>query len=253
MRLRRISVVVLLALICASTASAWWPWSKNAKRFLTTSTCPSGGWTAPANVYQAYLSGTGGGAAGNAQSVFSSPGYGGSAGEWSNKTAVNVVPGTCYSVTIGAAGLGQYGALGTAGGNTTFGSLFTLHGGTKSGQISYGGGALGNKVFVTYCGVSTFPACQETICAGSGGSNFAANSENGYDGCPSAQFVGGKGGICVQPDGSAFGCGSSDSPAGGGAGGGGAGRYGSGGPRRCGCSRGSNVRPAGASTSGSGT
>jgi hypothetical protein len=103
----------------------------------------SGTWTCPAGVTRVFLWGTGGGGGGGgyAASTFVG-GAGGTSGRW-GLLAVDVVPSTVYSVTIGAAGIGVVGASGTAGGSTTFGSLATFAGGAGGSIAVYstvGGG-----------------------------------------------------------------------------------------------------------------
>jgi len=101
------------------------------KQFLTSSS-----WTAPAGVTFVFLLGSGGGGGGS--------GGGGNTGhsEYGGGsiipilTNVVVVPNTSYTITIGAGGAGGAGTallspnLGSAGGDTTFGSLATFNGRT---------------------------------------------------------------------------------------------------------------------------
>jgi len=92
----------------------------------------NGTWTAPANITsaQVLLVGGGGGGGGGSQNV---AGGGGAGGQVMVKN-ITVVPGTTYSINIGAGGQGGQGALlsaadvtstlpGSNGGNTTFGTL----------------------------------------------------------------------------------------------------------------------------------
>lgn len=108
-----------------------------------------GTFTVPAGKTTVYLTGCaagggGGGGAGRSASG-SGGGGGGGAGAIAFKIPVSVTPGQVIPVTIGQAGAGgrggsepDDGALGGTGGNTSFGSLLTLVGGTGG----RGGGTL---------------------------------------------------------------------------------------------------------------
>jgi len=96
------------------------------------STTISAGWTAPAGVTQVevlVVAGGGGGSSG-----------GGGAGGLVYNSAYTVTPGSTYTVTVGSGGNGGYcdsggGAIGTAGGNSVFGTL-TAIGGGRGGQAT---------------------------------------------------------------------------------------------------------------------
>lgn len=111
----------------------------------------SGSWTCPANVTTVYVSGCGGGGGGGGgggspgAGASSGAGGGGGAGASAMKRPVTVVPGTVYTITIGAGGIGGNGGAigasgsdGTDGGNTSFGALLTLTGGGRG----FGGGGV---------------------------------------------------------------------------------------------------------------
>jgi len=137
-------------------------------------------WTCPPGVTVGWLSGVpgggGGGASGsnNTSNAASSGGGGGGAGQPAIRQPVTLVPGTVYSITIGAAGIGgpapaQGSAStsannGTNGGNTSFGTLLTLTGGT--------GGIAG-----------TAGAASGAVPGGSGGAGFP-NGGTASDGAP---------------------------------------------------------------------
>jgi len=86
----------------------------------------NGSWVCPSGVTKALLYGFGGGGGGGASSN-----WGGGGGSIATLSLVNVVPGTSYSVTVGAAGSGAISVLtnGGSGGATIFGSLYSTLGG----------------------------------------------------------------------------------------------------------------------------
>ena len=109
----------------------------------------SGTWTAPAGVTTAWLTGCGpgGGGGGNNAAI---GGGGGGGGQSVIAEAVTVVPGTTYTVTIGAGGAGGAttvaGSAGTSA--TSFGALLTLAagaGGAAGGAGGAAGGAGGSQ------------------------------------------------------------------------------------------------------------
>jgi hypothetical protein len=77
-------------------------------------------WVAPAGcltaIVECWGAGGGGGGSGNGTGA---AGGGGGGGAYSKKT-LSVVPGTSYTVTVGAAGTGGTGANGTTGGDSWF-------------------------------------------------------------------------------------------------------------------------------------
>ena len=110
----------------------------------------SGSWTCPDGVTTVYITGCAagaGGAGGGSASAYSatrsaSGGGGGGAGETAIRRTVTVVPGTTYTVTIGAGSSGGAGGIvsgnnnGTNSadaGSTSFGTLLTLAGGLAAG------------------------------------------------------------------------------------------------------------------------
>ena len=95
-------------------------------------------WVAPYGVTSVCVEGQGGGGGGGGGDALTvgGGGGGGGGGEWSGRLLVAVVPGTSYTVTVGAAGtggagdtVGSGGANGSAGGGTSFGALMSLSGG----------------------------------------------------------------------------------------------------------------------------
>ena len=87
-------------------------------------------WTAPAGVTSVnYLVVAGGGGGGSAATGISMGGGGGAGGLLQGQ--LTVVPGTTYTVTVGAGG-----SAGTNGGNSVFGSITATGGGAGAGGIS---------------------------------------------------------------------------------------------------------------------
>lgn len=110
----------------------------------------SGSWTCPDGVTTVYITGCaagaggagGGSAASSSATRSASGGGGGGAGETAIRRTVTVVPGTTYTVTIGAGSSGGAGGIvsgnnnGTNSadaGSTSFGTLLTLAGGLAAG------------------------------------------------------------------------------------------------------------------------
>jgi hypothetical protein len=105
----------------------------------------SGTWVCPFGVNTVWLSGAGGGGGGGGASNVSNAAAGGGGGGASVIGAqVTVVPGTSYTVTIGAGGAGgnNTGTNGATGGATSFGALATYSGGA-GGTGSTGGATAG--------------------------------------------------------------------------------------------------------------
>jgi len=169
----------------------------------------SGNWTCPAGVTVGWLSGCagggGGGASGsnNTANAAASGGGGGGAGQPVIRQSVTLVPGTVYAYVVGAAGLGGAAPAqgsastsannGTAGGNTTFGTLLTLTGGAggtagaagaASGTaVPGGGGGTGYPVGGTASDGAPAPTLS-TIPAWPGVSGAGASSPFGGGGTP---------------------------------------------------------------------
>lgn len=120
----------------------------------------TGTWTATSSPVWLTICGGGGGAGGGDGEEPGNPngGNGGGASEYTIDYVFVVVPGTAYSVIIGNGGVGGLGGVylgsgtaGTAGGNTSFGTL-TVTGGKAGGA---GGGSPGGTVTVSTSGTST--------------------------------------------------------------------------------------------------
>lgn len=196
------------------SASSGWvdPASGGTQRFTA-----DGTFIVPPGVTTLYVSGAGGGGGGGAGAGSSGGGYsggggGGGAGRSTVKQPINVTPGATVVVTIGAAGSGGNAAVvsggaGGAGGQTVFGSLLTLAGGTggAGGNGSSGSGGAGGSP-----GGQTGGDAQLSGTAGNGGSGGSGPFGTGGGGGRAGQGAG-----TASPGSVAFGFGT------GGAGGGG--------------------------------
>lgn len=97
----------------------------------------SGTWTCPAGVTTAFATGIGGGGGSNAVAGSASGVYTGGAGSGApaNRVRLAVVPGTAYTITIGAGG-----TYANSGGTTSFGALLSLAGGSPAEAVDGGRG-----------------------------------------------------------------------------------------------------------------
>jgi hypothetical protein len=165
-------------------------------------------WTAPAGVTKIYADAAAGGGGGS-YSVGTAGGGGAAALESSPYT---VVPGTVYTITIGASGAGGTSSSvnGTAGGTTSMSSLFTLAGGGGAavnvpgaaggtggspGGVGaaftssiWGGGVGGNSLWGAGGGYQASNAAFAGL-AGSGFGAGGAAGNNGIGGAGSPGFV----------------------------------------------------------------
>ena len=114
----------------------------------------NGTWTKPAGLKggQVWVTMIGGGSAGNGSS--STEANGGNSGQFVQRLPVNVASETSVSVTVGAGGVGT-GAVGGAGGVSSFGALVSCSGGVAPSALYRGnsdnsGGALGGLDFGSY-------------------------------------------------------------------------------------------------------
>jgi len=148
----------------------------------------SGTWTAPAGVTQVRLvviGGGGGGGGYNSTGGTNDGGNGGSAGVAVGN--VTVVPGTAYTVTIGAGGAGgATNTNGTAGSTTSFGALMSATGGgaglTNGGVGANGAGSSGTTRNTNTSVTTMAPfGGSNSRAAGSGAATvaWANNSANG--------------------------------------------------------------------------
>jgi hypothetical protein len=148
----------------------------------------SGTWTAPAGVTRAQLVVVGGGGGGggyNSTGGTNDGGNGGSAGVAVGN--VTVVPGTAYTVTVGAGGAGGVtNANGTAGSTTSFGALMSATGGgagLTNGSVGANGAGTNGTTRNTSINVTTMSPFggSGSRAAGSGAATvaWAINSANG--------------------------------------------------------------------------
>ncbi len=146
-------------------------WGQNVTSLSTTTSTT---WLCPAGVTSVQVEawGGGGGGAGSGGSANLYTGGGGAGGNYARNTAVTVVPGTTYTITIGAGGA----AGGTSG---TANNVADLNGGTTSfGTLLYASGGQGGAGGLT------------AIKAGIGGGNAGilaytvTSAGNGYSSTP---------------------------------------------------------------------
>ncbi len=193
----------------------------------------NGSWICPPGVFFAWVTGYGGGGGGGGGGAGSTPlarsvaGGGGGGGSQQSTQLVAVVPGTTYTITIGAGGTANgVDVEGSAGDDTFFGALATFPGGGGGGAPSFevpnvaaraclGGRPVrgefqdgqGGQYIPTTIGIELYD-----LAPGAGGHGInSITSQNGIDGAASIQGWAG---------GASFGCGNFT---GGGAGGGGGG------------------------------
>ncbi len=83
-------------------------------------------WTAPTGVTSVTAEVWGGGGGGGGQNLASDGGGGGGGGAYSKQTAITVVPGNSYTVTVGSGGTGGTSGCGTTGGDSWFVNTSTV-------------------------------------------------------------------------------------------------------------------------------
>ncbi len=165
-------------------------------RFVRQTFNSSGSWTCPAGITKVILWGMGGGAGGGGgqnatASAGGNGGYGG-AGVALQMAIVDVVPNTTYTITIGAGGTGGPNnataatSKGTAGGDTSFGALFTWKGAPTNGTVSlykhYTSAARGYSVLST-----TSSLLLGSTSGNAANFNFGANPAFAYHGLRAAR------------------------------------------------------------------
>lgn len=156
----------------------------------------SGTWTAGAGVTSIWLDGAApGGGGGGAANGASTTAGGGGGGQAIKGVRYAVVPGTAYTVTIGAVGTGGTAGAnaGTAGGTTSFGALVSLAGGSgalgaAAGANSLGAAAGGTGGMAGGCG-RTVGGSATTIGGDGGGTIWGAGATQ-----TAAAFTGATGG-----------------------------------------------------------
>jgi hypothetical protein len=102
----------------------------------------SGTWICPQGVTSISVECWGGGGAGGAATGNPAAGGGGAGGAYAKSTAITVVPGTSYTVTIGGGGMGNNTGIGGAGGASWFNTTTTVLAVGGAG----GNGALSNNL-----------------------------------------------------------------------------------------------------------
>lgn len=161
-------------------------------------------WTCPAGVstVQVEAWGGGGGGGGTGTANANKRAGGGGAGAYTLNTAVAVIPGNNYTITVGSGGAGGNGNNnGVVGGSSTFGGATVVANGGN------GGGASNSAVF----GIGGTGGAAGTTAGGAGAAGSAASSGKGGD-APN----GGVGGAGVGPNNNGLG---GVNPGGGGSGG----------------------------------
>lgn len=156
----------------------------------------SGTYTKPSNISLVRVQAWAGGGSGGRSTTASIGSSGGGGGMYLEKYFLPSELGTTETVTIGAGGAAQSGnGNGTAGGNTTFGSLLTaIGGGAGISGDQQAGGAGGSAAYENGAAGSAGGGAgngQAGIYSGGGGSNVSGISQ-GYPG--GASYYGGGGG-----------------------------------------------------------
>ncbi len=209
-------------------------WGDNAKA-VTDTFVASGTWTAPPGVTSVVVEAWGGGGAGGGNNTNVDGGGGGGGGGYSMAT-IAVVPGTLYTVTVGAGGTAVDLADGGAGGDSWFSTTATLlaKGGGGGAAPAGGAGGVGGVGGAAAAGVGTTrfsggnggTGRNSTTGRGGPGGSSAGTAANGTSGpatwatataaaAPAGGGIGGNGGNANRQDGFA--------PASGNGGGGGGG------------------------------
>lgn len=142
----------------------------------------SGTWTAPAGVTSVDVEVWGGGGGGGGQNRNSDGGGGGGGGAYSRVVGIAVIPGTTYTVAVGAGGLGGTGAAGNPGGDSYFINAATVMAkGGAGGSPSTGTPPPGGAGGAAAAGVGT-----TRYSGGNGGQGRNSNTGEGGPGGSSA-------------------------------------------------------------------
>ena len=184
-------------------------------------------WVCPAGVTTAWATGIGGGGGGGGVRAHATTiagaasGGGGASGDQAHRTRVVVVPGTAYTITIGAAGAAgaTAGGNGGTGGTTSFGGLLSLSGGgggsgaiitvsTDGIVIGNGGTSTSGNDGGTGSGEYAVAGAQFNIVGGYGASGFgggtrpanrnAVNGANSGNDAPANSGAGGSGAAAID-------------------------------------------------------
>lgn len=158
-------------------------------------------WTCPTGVFRIWLWGYGGGGGGGggrggatSNTTFSSPGGGGGGGAIPPPAPilVRVTPGTTYTITVGAAGIGGTNGSGNAGYGTS---------GGPGGDTIFSGGGLNIRFAGAHGGVADYNALQNP--PGGGTVHPEVADANAYD--PVVQQSDSDLSLVVSPSGGGFG------------------------------------------------
>ncbi len=172
----------------------------------TYSTAGNYSWLCPTGVTSIQVECWGGGGAGGGSHTFFAGG-GGGGGAYAKTAAVTVVPGTTYTVHVGAKGLGAMSVDGTSGGASWFGSTSTVKaaggaGGEAAGSAAMGHGGSGGLAAscvgdTKYKGGDGGDGNAGYKGAGGGGGSSAGTGSAGNDGDNGGADTGGNGGAAV--------------------------------------------------------
>ncbi len=210
----------IFPLLLGSALLAAAPFARAATEAFTT----SGTWTAPAGITSVDVEVWGGGGGGGGSEGDSSDGGGGGGGgAYSRTTAITVVPGTTYTVTVGATGTaGATNGTGGPGGDSWFINTTTIlakggSGGSApvsdAGGIAGAGGAEASGVgAVKYSGGNGGTGRNSNTGRGGPGGSSAGTAANGTSGpgtwstctaaaAPTGGGIGGNGGCSDNQDG----------------------------------------------------
>lgn len=178
----------------------------------------SGNWTAPAGVTSVDVEVWGGGGGGGGQNRNTDGGGGGGGGAYSRVAGIAVIPGTTYTVAVGAGGSGGTGTAGNPGGDSYFINATTVMAkGGAGGLPSTGtppaggaGGAAAAGVGTTrYSGGNGGQGRNSNTGEGGPGGSSAGSASNGVSGptpwstltaaaAPTGAGIGGNGGNTGQ-------------------------------------------------------
>ena len=116
----------LVVVLISGWIFSGWPGIQTVEAVTTDTFTASTTWTAPTGVTSVTAEVWGGGGGGGGQNLATDGGGGGGGGAYSKQTAITVVPGNSYTVTVGAAGAGGTSGCGTTGGDSSFVNISTV-------------------------------------------------------------------------------------------------------------------------------
>ncbi len=155
-------------------------------------------WTCPTGVTTITVQCRGGGGGGGGVSTFSNAASGGGAGGSYSSSTLTVVPGTDYTLAVGAGGAGgAAGANGTAGGTSVFNGTDVLAvggpGGTGASAVGGTAGGLGTStgnIGTTIFAGGNGATGASTLTGGGGGGGAGDANPGGNAGTPTAATAG---------------------------------------------------------------